>query len=123
MLRDGIPHGIWFASYEYAKTELSHHRSRTNETTQDGIVTPMIAGAFAATTAWAVGYPFDLIKTRIQASYGKKGVWATAIDIVNESGRQGLYKGFTLKLFRAIPASVIGFLTYEMAVKHLTPSS
>lgn len=123
LLRDGIPHGIWFASYEYAKAEMSDNRLRTNDasdTSESDIAVPMMAGAFAATTAWAVGYPFDLIKTRIQAGPGSRGVLATAKDIISQSGTRGLYKGFALKLLRAIPASAIGFLTYETAAKSLT---
>lgn len=125
LLRDGMPHGVWFASYEWAKTELTDYRSSSNdesESSHDAVAIPMISGAFAATIAWGVGYPFDLIKTRIQAGSGRKGIYATAKDIVNESGGRvvhGLYKGFTLKLFRAIPASAIGFLTYETAAKFL----
>ena len=82
----------------------------------------MLSGAFAATTAWGVGYPFDLIKTRIQAGTGR-GVVSTARDIVREAGGRvihGLYRGFTLKLLRSIPASAIGFLTYETAAKFLS---
>jgi solute carrier family 25 carnitine/acylcarnitine transporter 20/29 len=99
LLRDGIPHGAWFASYEFAKVELTkmrndssskvvmlegdHHDDDNNDTKED-IAIPMLSGAFAATTAWGVGYPFDLIKTRIQA--GKStGIIATARDIVKES--------------------------------------
>ena len=124
LLRDGLPHGVWFASYEYAKTELTDYRSRSNGGDAPGhdIATPMLAGAFAATTAWSVGYPFDLIKTRIQAGSGK-GIVATAKVLVDESGGRvvhGLYRGFSLKLVRAIPASAIGFLTYETVAKSLT---
>lgn len=126
LLRDGVPHGFWFASYEYAKTELSEYRNRSNEggskAPVDDFATPMLAGAFAATTAWGVGYPFDLIKTRIQAGSGK-GILATAQVLIDESGGhivQGLYKGFSLKLVRAIPASAIGFLTYETVAKSLS---
>mmetsp|Transcript_12505 Transcript_12505/g.22638 ORF Transcript_12505/g.22638 Transcript_12505/m.22638 type:complete len:82 (+) Transcript_12505:642-887(+) len=79
----------------------------------------MISGAFAATTAWVVGYPADLIKTRIQAGSGN-GIMGTTRDIINESGWRGLYNGLTLKLLRAVPASAIGFLTYESAAKMLT---
>ena len=127
LLRDGAPHGVWFASYEYAKTELTDYRSWTNNTTTtvDDIATPMLAGAFAATTAWVVGYPFDLIKTRIQAG-GSSGIYATAKLLIDESGGRviyGLYKGLTLKLLRAIPASAIGFLTYETVAKALTSKS
>mmetsp|Transcript_27725 Transcript_27725/g.47169 ORF Transcript_27725/g.47169 Transcript_27725/m.47169 type:complete len:297 (-) Transcript_27725:138-1028(-) len=122
LLRDGIPHGVWFASYEYAKTELTNYNSSTKDDeneASDDIAIPMLSGAFAATTAWGVGYPADLIKTRIQAGSGK-GIFATGQAIVYESGVLGLYKGFSLKLFRAIPASAIGFLTYETAAKFLT---
>ena len=87
----------------------------------------MLAGAFAATTAWVVGYPFDLIKTRIQAGGSSgSGIYATAKLLIDESGGRvihGLYKGLTLKLLRAIPASAIGFLTYETVAKSLTTKS
>ncbi len=65
---------------------------------------------------------FDLIKTRIQAGSGK-GIFATVKVLVDESGGrvlQGLYKGFLLKLVRAIPASAIGFLTYEKTAKYIS---
>ncbi len=125
LLRDGIPHGVWFASYEYAKTELTNYRNEGSEIPPEGndIATPMLAGAFAATTAWGVGYPADLIKTRIQAGSGKHGIFDTARILVDEAGGRvvhGLYRGFSLKLFRAIPASAIGFLTYETVAKFLT---
>jgi len=143
LLRDGIPHGVWFVSYEFAKIELTKMRQgRTNEmggddnstttttttanTTEEDIVIPMLSGAFAATTAWGVGYPFDLIKTQIQA--GKStGIINTARVIMRESsdGRAcyGLYRGFGLKLLRSIPASAIGFLVYETAAKVLSSRS
>jgi solute carrier family 25 carnitine/acylcarnitine transporter 20/29 len=127
LLRDGIPHGVWFVSYEYAKTEMTSFSTNSDDeksTMNDDVAIPMLAGAFAATTAWAVGYPFDLIKTRIQAGSGS-GIVSTAKDLINESGGRvvaGLYKGFTLKLLRSIPSSAIGFLAYETAAKALSPS-
>jgi solute carrier family 25 carnitine/acylcarnitine transporter 20/29 len=138
LLRDGIPHGVWFASYEYAKVELTKYKQqddinnnnnnnnerRSSCSTEDEIVIPMLSGAFAATTAWGIGYPFDLIKTRIQAGTSTGGIISTAKDIINESpdGRAfyGLYRGFGLKLIRSIPASAIGFLVYETAAKALS---
>ncbi len=140
LLRDGIPHGVWFVSYEFAKVELTKMRngstnvvgvkdessttSTTATTTEEDIAIPMLSGSFAATTAWGVGYPFDLIKTRIQA--GKStGIIHTARDIIRESdGRAcyGLYRGFGLKLLRSIPASAIGFLVYESAAKAFSSS-
>jgi hypothetical protein len=52
-----------------------------------------------------------LIKTRIQVSPNPQGIIETAMELRQEPG--GLYRGFGLKLVRAIPASMIGFTVYE----------
>jgi solute carrier family 25 carnitine/acylcarnitine transporter 20/29 len=58
LLRDGIPHGVWFVSYEYAKEYLSEKiGSGTDANTSstfahDALTVPILSGAFAATTAW-----------------------------------------------------------------------
>mmetsp|Transcript_49013 Transcript_49013/g.52918 ORF Transcript_49013/g.52918 Transcript_49013/m.52918 type:complete len:385 (-) Transcript_49013:420-1574(-) len=148
LLRDGIPHGVWFVSYEYCKIQMMmmtdmretsddrDHNDDNNESSLSAssfsfyqtVTVPIISGAVAATTAWTVGYPFDIIKTRIQATTttNKSKFTTTTNNIlgVYETGRQlikeangniirGLYRGFTVKLMRAIPASMIGFVTYE----------
>eukprot|EP00538_Stauroneis_constricta_P013503 CAMPEP_0119561536 /NCGR_PEP_ID=MMETSP1352-20130426/17892_1 /TAXON_ID=265584 /ORGANISM="Stauroneis constricta, Strain CCMP1120" /LENGTH=322 /DNA_ID=CAMNT_0007609757 /DNA_START=119 /DNA_END=1087 /DNA_ORIENTATION=+ len=134
LLRDGVPHGVWFASYEYSKTVLGEHYQKG--TTGQQLAVPLISGGIAATVAWGVGYPFDLIKTRMQASavaenvdttsgsHGShpKGVIATAKELIAESNGRvvpGLYRGFGLKLARAIPASMIGFVAYEFVADQL----
>eukprot|EP00521_Asterionellopsis_glacialis_P009298 CAMPEP_0195281352 /NCGR_PEP_ID=MMETSP0707-20130614/701_1 /TAXON_ID=33640 /ORGANISM="Asterionellopsis glacialis, Strain CCMP134" /LENGTH=312 /DNA_ID=CAMNT_0040340233 /DNA_START=168 /DNA_END=1106 /DNA_ORIENTATION=+ len=128
LLRDGIPHGVWFASYEYAKTELEERRhlgeasGSGNSGGSDNVMIPLVSGAFAAAVAWGVGYPFDLIKTRIQAG-GTQGIVGTAKELVQEAGGRpiaGLYRGFGLKLLRAVPASAIGFTVYEFVKDQIT---
>eukprot|EP00934_Nitzschia_sp_Nitz4_P008685 Nitzschia sp. Nitz4//scaffold245_size28976//2505//3458//NITZ4_008069-RA/size28976-augustus-gene-0.0-mRNA-1//1//CDS//3329543872//8675//frame0 len=116
LLRDGIPHGVWFASYEVSKDALSQHVE--DDSFAAKVQVPIIAGAVAATVAWAVGYPFDIIKTRIQARplETNRGIYGTAVELIRESNGKvipALYRGFGLKLVRAVPASMIGFLTYE----------
>jgi len=155
LLRDGIPHGVWFASYELCKTELValHRRGVVGEEHDDehkhawsssffeSVAVPLVSGAFAAATAWAVGYPFDIIKTRIQATTTNAaanpaatasaagsgtavpGVAETARQLVREANGnvlRGLYRGFGWKLVRSIPASMIGFLTYEVVSKGIS---
>jgi solute carrier family 25 (mitochondrial carnitine/acylcarnitine transporter), member 20/29 len=130
LLRDGIPHGVWFVSYEWCKVEMQ----KTAAWQQDSVMVPLLSGAVAATTAWAVGYPADLIKTRIQSratvtntsnSSSRNvnlGILATARELIHESnGRivSGLYRGFLLKLVRSVPASMIGFTTYEFVKKQV----
>jgi len=75
-----IQHGVWFVAYDWAKrhlTDLAAARGAGAGTGDPGdpvgapppapAAVPVVAGAFAATMAWGVGYPFDTIKTRIQA--------------------------------------------------------
>ncbi len=122
LLRDGLPHGVWFVSYEVMKRTLDKLEGRT-ETQRTSYFTPLFSGAFAAFTAWGVGYPFDIIKTRIQAPGGEnKTINAVAKEIINESnGRvlSGLYRGFSLKLAKAVPSSAINFLVYEKVAEAL----
>lgn len=149
LLRDGIPHGIWFLAYDICKTSLLQYALfnnnnnngssdleyndesiRNNNSSNVPVSVSLLSGAVAATVAWAVGYPADLIKTRIQASTllthnnnnntnaaaSTTGILETARQIVRESdGRvvAALYRGFAMKLLRSIPASMIGFTVYE----------
>lgn len=124
LLRDGIPHGVWFASYEYAKSHLEENRKGTAQK-GDTVTIPLVSGAFAATVAWTVGYPFDLIKTRIQAG-GSQSIIGTAKEIIQEAGGRpiaGLYRGFALKLLRSVPASAIGFVVYEFVKNEIAPNN
>jgi solute carrier family 25 (mitochondrial carnitine/acylcarnitine transporter), member 20/29 len=109
ILRDGIPHGVWFVAYEAAKRRLQ----RPEAFGAASAAPPLLAGAFAATVAWVVGYPADLIKTRLQSGAATGGIRSTTRRIVAEHGWLGLYRGLGLKLVRAIPASMIGFGAYE----------
>ena len=50
LLRDGIPHGVWFASYQACKDVLDEKIGGTVH--HDNMTVPLASGAFAATTAW-----------------------------------------------------------------------
>lgn len=125
LLRDGIPHGVWFASYEWSKNYL-HRLDGMKEKGSSSIIS-LSSGAFAAFTAWAIGYPFDIIKTRIQASEGPEGktVMQATKEIVQESNGkpfQALYRGFGLKIAKAVPASAVNFFVYESVAAKLRES-
>lgn len=117
LLRDGIPHGVWFVSYEVAKDTMMKAAGYEEEDDLP-VQVPLVSGAVAATVAWGVGYPADLIKTRIQAasSSSSDGILSTGRQLVQEADGKvlpGLYRGFGMKLVRSIPASMIGFTVYE----------
>ena len=142
ILRDGIPHGVWFAAYAWAKRQAGQRRARArarasvpargrrgrrSETKGGGdqdeeisAAETLAAGAFAAAVAWAVGYPADPIKTRIQAvaasTGGVPGIRATSRMMLQEARGnfiKAFYRGFGLKIARALPCSAISFLMYE----------
>jgi len=127
LLRDGVPHGVWFASYEYFKRKcLERHRGEDQRqlTREEGeeeggeekklsSIEAMSCGASAGAVAWAVGYPFDTIKTHIQANSSsayKPNIWEAFSHLRRTNT---LYKGFGLKLLRAVPASATCFVSYE----------
>eukprot|EP00315_Gephyrocapsa_oceanica_P001404 CAMPEP_0185330564 /NCGR_PEP_ID=MMETSP1363-20130426/77527_1 /TAXON_ID=38817 /ORGANISM="Gephyrocapsa oceanica, Strain RCC1303" /LENGTH=309 /DNA_ID=CAMNT_0027929421 /DNA_START=42 /DNA_END=971 /DNA_ORIENTATION=- len=120
--RDVVPHGVWFASYEVAKTALAPSRPIAASAEAPDPQAPgpplstgrqLAAGASAAVAAWAVGYPFDIVKTRCQASSSSEGFLAATRQLWREGGVAAMYSGFGLKMCRAVPMSAIGFLVYE----------
>ncbi len=129
LLRDGVPHGVWFVAYEWSKRALENASgSRDARASQKTTAVPLAAGAFAAAAAWGIGYPFDLIKTRVQASalvsFSANGLEKKTVPGVVQTARamiaecdgsviRGLYRGFSLKLLRAVPASAVAFFAYE----------
>lgn len=133
LLRDGIPHGVWFVSYEWCKVELEKTMTAFSLENQSNglgggfssVFVPLVSGAVAATVAWVVGYPADLIKTRIQhvsSTTHPAGIVETAQQLIAEANGRvlaGLYRGLGLKLVRAVPASMISFSVYEMVKKQV----
>uniref|UniRef100_A0A7S0I9L0 Mitochondrial carrier family n=1 Tax=Micromonas pusilla TaxID=38833 RepID=A0A7S0I9L0_MICPS len=135
LLRDGVPHGAWFAAYEWSKRRMirDDENDGLSATTSGGLTdawVPLCAGAFAAAVAWGVGYPADLVKTRVQAHAARSaaaatlapGLAETCAAMLRESGGDVLrafYRGFDLKLLRAVPASAVSFFAYEEARRWL----
>ena len=138
LLRDGVPHGAWFVAYEWSKRQMTRAAANDDEndeaaTTSRGrtdAAVPLCAGAFAAAVAWGVGYPADLVKTRVQSHAARSaaagmrapGLAETCAAMLRESGGDVLrafYRGFDLKLLRAVPASAVSFFAYEEARRWL----
>ena len=120
LLRDVVPHGVWFLSYDWAKRKLEQRAAAAlpsarlpAEPPPLGAVEQLSAGAYAAVAAWVVGYPADVIKTRCQMVGGYPSVRDAAQSIYREGGVRAFYRGLGLKLLRAVPQSAAGFFVYE----------
>jgi len=76
-------------------------------------------------------FPFDLIRKRLQVQGPTreryvhknipvyKGVFSTMRHIIKHEGQRGLYRGLTVSLFKAAPASAITMWTYERVLHGL----
>ncbi|KAI9657199.1 MAG: mitochondrial thiamine pyrophosphate transporter [Trizodia sp. TS-e1964] len=89
------------------------------------------AGALASLIAKTGVFPLDLIRKRLQVQgptrekyvYRNipvyKGIGKTFRDIVRIEGWRGLYRGLTVSLFKAAPASAITMWTFERSSRLL----
>ena len=115
--RDVIPHGVWFLVYD-----------RCKRTYGDDAVATMASGAVAAAVAWVVGYPADVLKTRIQGSPHSMSLTQASRDLLSKeppgfvSSVRALYRGLGLKLLRAVPSSAVNFSVYEWTKRRLEAS-
>lgn len=56
MGRDVLPHGVWFATYEWCKQEFSRREGvKTSDNGALSVGAQLASGGIAATTAWLVG--------------------------------------------------------------------
>ena len=91
----------------------------------DDATVPVVAGAWAATVAWVVGYPADVLKTRILGSPQSMSLTQASRDLLSKeppgviSSVRALYRGLGLKLLRAVPSSAVNFSVYEWTKRKL----
>lgn len=85
-----------------------------------------VVGIMASTIAKTGVFPLDLIRKRLQVqgpkrsqfagglvpAYGK-GIWSVGQAVVVKEGWRGLYRGLSIGLLKAAPASAVTMWTYE----------
>lgn len=74
-------------------------------------------------TAASVTYPHETIRTRLQINKGHNRkdltIYSVIKDIFKVEGFKGFYSGIRANIVRAVPASIITFMTFENALKML----
>ncbi|KAK3904839.1 mitochondrial carrier domain-containing protein [Staphylotrichum tortipilum] len=117
-----IPYmGVFFAVYE----TLRPHLANLDLPLSSG---GAVAGTLASVTAKTGTFPLDLVRKRIQVQGPTRGryvhknipeyrgaVGAVGTILRNE-GVRGLYRGLTVSLMKAAPASAVTMWTYEHAL-------
>jgi len=85
---------------------------------------PLLCGAFAGAISWVPIYPFDVIKTNMQSKQNienniNQSMIRVATDLKDKFGWNIFFNGLTPKLYRAVVADSVTFMTYEMILKYL----
>lgn len=118
--------GVFFAAYETLRgLPLAELQLQLPYGAGDAV-----AGTLASVVAKTGAFPLDLVRKRIQVQgptrerYVYKNIpeypgtmAGTVRVIVRREGWRGLYRGLTVSLLKAAPASAVTMWTYERALK------
>ncbi|KAK0632336.1 mitochondrial carrier domain-containing protein [Immersiella caudata] len=114
--------GMFFAVYETLRVPLGSFSLPFSSG-------DAVAGVLASVVAKTGSFPLDLIRKRIQVQGPTRGRYvhknipeyrgtvATMRAILQKEGFRGLYRGLTVSLFKAAPASAVTIWTYERALR------
>ncbi|PWY89107.1 mitochondrial carrier [Aspergillus heteromorphus CBS 117.55] len=121
-----IPYmGLFFATYESLRPPLSQFQDLPFGSGDAA------AGVISSVLAKTAMFPLDLIRKRLQVQGPTRqlyihrnipeyrGVFNTMGLIVRTQGVKGLYRGLTVSLFKAAPASAVTMWTYETTLRRL----
>lgn len=115
--------GLFFASYEGLKPVLASSAIPMPFGTSDAA-----AGVIASVLSKTAVYPLDTTRKRLQVQGPNRlryvhrnipaysGVLSTLFHIWKNEGRRGMYRGLTVSLLKAAPASAVTMWTYERAM-------
>jgi solute carrier family 25 carnitine/acylcarnitine transporter 20/29 len=121
VLRDIPGYAAYFTSYEYTLDLLTNNIRGTNPNAEMPSTNLLIAGGVAGVVGWAISFPLDLIKSRIQSTpQGSRGeIMRIAKDIYKRDGFIGFFRGLSPTLLRAVPVNAVTFYTVERTRKWL----
>jgi solute carrier family 25 (mitochondrial thiamine pyrophosphate transporter), member 19 len=116
--------GVFFATYETLRLPMA----RLDMPFAGG---DAVAGVVGSVVAKTFVFPLDLVRKRIQVQGPTRsryvhrnipeyrGTFATIRTVVGNEGFRGLYRGLTVSLLKAAPASAVTVWTYERVLKAL----
>lgn len=122
MVRDIPSYAVYFSSYDYCKKRLSEARF-------DAATNAILSGGTAGTLCWGACYPFDVLKSRMQAQSKHaphqqnavyfRSLWHCYSHLVSVGGHRSLFQGVLPTLIRAFPVNAAIFGSYELTMYFL----
>jgi solute carrier family 25 carnitine/acylcarnitine transporter 20/29 len=125
ILRQSPSFGIYFGTYDRIKRAICHRFGTSSESSQHSdnkrrLAASALAGGFAGSLAWAVVYPMDIIKSRIQTMpLEKPASIGHVAQTLYASGWRSFYRGVGITVLRAFPVNGIIFPVYEFSLQQL----
>ena len=115
LLRDIPSFGFYFGFYEMLRRMFAGSSRTVAELS--GFET-MLAGAAGGVASWVVIYPFDVVKSRLQAQdldhRVYRGTWDCMTQTFRAGGTRALFSGLGTTVLRSIPVNMAIFYTYEL---------
>jgi hypothetical protein len=126
ILRQSPSFGIYFGTYDHIKRAVCHRFGISSESSPQHsnnkrrLAASALAGGIAGSLAWAVVYPMDVIKSRIQTMpLEKPSSIRHVAHTLYASGWRSLYRGVGITVLRAFPVNGIIFPVYEFSLEQL----
>lgn len=141
VLREVPAFGLYFASYDYLKDQansflLERDRRKLQLAGQAAEAAPVlsnthtwlasaVSGGCAGSLTWAIVYPVDLLKSKIQTApldtpFRQLSMWNIGKSIVEQHGPRYLFRGLGITLIRAFPVNGTIFPVYEFTLKQIS---
>lgn len=121
-MRDCPGYGVYFASYAYFCEILSSEGENRHTV---GPLRMMLAGGLCGMISWAVLYPVDVVKTRIQTKGigpydGQYKNYAECIrECFSEGGWRVFTRGLSTTLIRSFPVNAVTMCTASLIERFL----
>ncbi|KAK4989646.1 mitochondrial thiamine pyrophosphate transporter [Elasticomyces elasticus] len=121
--------GLFFSAYETLKSLFSTPTSPLYPILSPYGLNDAAAGVLASVSSKTAVFPLDTVRKRLQVQgpsrtryihrnipLYERGVLATIAEVARTEGRRGLYRGLSVSLMKAAPASAVTMWTYERAM-------
>lgn len=120
LLREMPGMALYFGVYEsLMQSQINKYGTKADIP----LIYPCIFGAISGSCFWTISYPFDVVKSRIQAddisNRKYKSIASTISIIYQNSGINGFFKGIVPCLVRAPLGNSLTFLTFEFVSSKL----
>lgn len=108
LARDGPGSAAYFATYEYLKRRLSP------ESGELSLGAVSFAGGAAGVSMWALVFPVDTVKSRLQGATEKTSVARVVKEVYAKGGLKGFFPGVGPAMLRSFPANAATFVGLEL---------